>query len=75
MATTKELKIDLQFADGDTRLVTLKNPKTTIQTSEITELNDLIANNNLLIGDKNGAAFSNIGTVSKVTKTTTEISF
>lgn len=75
MATTKELKIDNKFADGDSRLITLKNPKETITTSEITALEQLIASGNLLIGDKEGAAFSHIGTVTKVTKNITEITF
>lgn len=75
MATTKELKIDNKFADGDNRLITLKNPKETITTTEITALNALIAGGNLIIGDKEGAAFSHIGTVTKVTKEITEITF
>ena len=75
MATTKELKIDNKFTDGDSRLITLKNPKTNITTSEITALEQLIASGNLLIGDKDGANFSHIGTVTKVTKSSTEISF
>lgn len=75
MATTTELKIDTLYADGDTRLITLKNPKATISTAEITTLNGIIASNNLLIGDKAGAAFDKISTVAKVTKTTTEITF
>lgn len=75
MATTTELKFDTLYADGDTRIITLKNPKSTITTSEITALNGIIASNNLLVGDKAGAAFDKISTVTRVTKTTTEITF
>lgn len=68
MATTSlELKIDLMFVDGDTRIITLKNPKTNITTEQITELNTLMQTDNLLIGDKAGATFGKIKTVTRVT--------
>ncbi len=73
---THELKIDNLFVDGDTRTITLKNPKPTIQTSEITALETLILNGDgtqsILIGDKYGSDFKRIQEVRKVTKATTE---
>ncbi len=73
---TDELKIENLFTDGDTRTITLKNPKTTIETSEITALETLIKNGtgeaSLLIGDKYGSDFKQIWTVKRVNKTTTE---
>lgn len=69
---TKELKIDTFYVDGDTRVITLKNPKTTITDSEIEELETFIQTNNLLVGDKNGATFGRITTVDRVTTTTTD---
>ena len=49
------LKIKLGFADGDTRIINLDNPKDDLTAAEIHELSQFIKNNNLLLGDKNGA--------------------
>lgn len=74
--TTNELKIENLFVDGDTRTITLKNPKAQIATSEITALETLILNgaeaNSLLIGDKYGSDFKRIQGVRRVSKTTTD---
>lgn len=69
------LKLNLAFVDGDTRTLTLKNPQPTIESSEISELNQYIQTNNLLIGDKTGATFGRIKDVSKVTTHKEEITF
>lgn len=74
---TSELKINNLFVDGDTRTITLKNPKVNILTSEITALETLIKNGDtgtesILIGDKYGSDFRRIETVTKVNKTTIE---
>lgn len=74
--TTKELKIENLFTDGDTRTITLKNPKETIETNEITALETLILNGDgtqsILIGDKYGSDFKRIQEVRRITKTTKE---
>lgn len=73
---TYDLKIDLVFVDGDTRTITLKNPKTQITTEEIRELETLMLNENgetLLVGDKYGSALSKITKVAKITQTTTTL--
>lgn len=74
--TTEELKIENLFVDGDTRTITLKNPKENIATSEITALETLILNGtgeeSILIGDKYGSNFRRIEKVTKVKKRTTE---
>lgn len=74
--TSNELKIENLFVDGDTRTITLKNPKTNIQKSEITALENLILNgaqsNSLLIGDKYGSDFKRIQTVRRISKQTIE---
>ena len=62
------LLIENLFVDGDTRTITLKNPKSTITQSEITELNTFCQTNNILIGDKEGA---NFGRITKVTRRVT----
>lgn len=74
--STDELKIENLFTDGDTRTITLKNPKDTITTGEITALETLIKNGtgeaSLLIGDKYGSDFKQIWEVRRIEKTTTE---
>lgn len=77
--TTQELKIELLFTDGDTRVQTLKNPREEIQTTEITALETLISDSAsdpatpLLIGDKAGAMFQRINTVVLEYKTVTTL--
>lgn len=77
VTTTNELKINNLFVDGDTRTITLKNPKATIETSEITALETLIKNGSdgsasILIGDKYGSDFRRIQEVTRVSKITHE---
>lgn len=74
--TTNELKIENLFVDGDTRTITLKNPKENIATSEITALETLILNGDgsqsILIGDKYGSDFRRIQEVRRIEKTTVD---
>lgn len=74
---SNELKIENLFADSDTRIITLKNPKANITTEEITALETLIKNgadgsSSILIGDKYGADFKQIWEVRKTSKRTTD---
>lgn len=74
MATTTEtLKIENLFVDGDTRTITLKNPKSTITTSEITALEAKIRANNALIGDRYAGTFGRIESVTRVTEEREEL--
>lgn len=66
--TEKTLRIDTVFVDGDTRSITLKNPKATIQSSEIAELNAFMQANNILIGDKAQGTFGRIKSATTVDK-------
>lgn len=74
--STDELKIENLFTDGDTRTITLKNPKANITTEEITALETLIKNGtgeaSLLIGDKYGSDFRRIEEVRRIEKAVTE---
>ena len=69
------LKIKLGFADGDTRVINLDNPKNNLQVSEIYNLSQYIKNNNLLIGDKYGADSAGIlyADIVEATKTTLDL--
>lgn len=70
--TVIELKIELNFADGDTRVFRLKNPindNAQLQ-QKIAEINTLILNGKLLIGDKAAGEFTGIYRATKIRRTT-----
>lgn len=69
------LKIKLGFADGDTRVINLDNPRNNLTAAEIYEVSQFIKNNNLLLGDKYAADSAGILFADKVesTKTTLDI--
>lgn len=70
---TETLKIDGLFVDGDTRVITLKNPKPNITTSEITQLQNFMQANNVIIGDRYAGTFGRIESVTRVTEQRTSI--
>lgn len=53
---TRQVKLQAAFDDGDTRIITLDNPREGLTESDITALNSLATG--VLIGDKTGAAFT-----------------
>lgn len=67
---SNELKIETLFVDGDTRTFSVKNPKTTVTSSNISALNTFMQENNILVGDKYGGRFGRIQTAKKVNKST-----
>lgn len=73
ITTTDELKFEFAFADGDTRIYRLKNPKSENLRSQIEAINAMILQNNLIIGDKASGAFTGIYRVTKVNKTATTL--
>ena len=68
---SRSLIIENVFVDGDTRSVTLKNPRSDISESQITDLNSFLQETNILIGDKDGATFGRIRKVTRRNTTTT----
>jgi len=73
---TRELKIELLFNDTDTRTITLKDPKPTITTNDITSLEAVLLNggtNTLVVSDKTGATLNKIKTVTKIETTKTDL--
>lgn len=68
--TTNSLRLDFIFVDGDTRALTVKNPKSnTVVADLLPDLNTFIQTNNLIIGDKNGGTFGRIKTATRITET------
>lgn len=73
--TTTSLKVNSLFVDGDTRSFTLKNPKPSITTTEIMELQTFMQANNIIIGDKYGGTFGRIEEVRRITETKESLNF
>lgn len=69
--TAYNLVIETVFVDGDTRTLTIKNPRSNIAQSDITDLNSYMQENNILIGDKDGSTFGRIKKVTRRSSTTT----
>lgn len=72
MANTQQdtltLKIDCLFVDGDTRIITLKEPRDDLETSDFTELNQFMQEKAIVIGDKYGGDFLRINSATRVLK-------
>ena len=68
-----DLKINSNFSDGDTRIFTVKNPRLDLQESAITSLQEYILTNQILVGDKTGAAFVDFEDAVIVEKTITRL--
>lgn len=74
-STAETLKIENYFVDGDTRTITLKNPKQSITTSDIEELQAYMRANNIIVGDKMAGTFGKISAVTRVSETRTYLDF
>lgn len=71
--TTENLKIDCDFVDGDTRAFNIKNPKDSVTSANIADLNTYMQVNGVLVGDKTSATFLRIAKASTITKTTVNL--
>lgn len=68
--TTTTLNLEAEFVDGDTRSITLDNPKPDLTEQQIDALGPIMVK--CLKGDKNGALFLRWKTAKIVHKTTTQ---
>lgn len=60
VSTSSYLAVNFGFEDGDTRLNKIPNPRDDIEESEVAAVSATLLTNHLIVGDKNGAAFSGI---------------
>lgn len=60
LSSSYSLKFELEFVDGDTRAVTLDNPKLDLVMSDVQTFETFLENNPVVIGDKTGANFKGI---------------
>jgi len=71
-STTNTVQLFAEFADGDTRTVNVDNPSSADSIgAAVYELQTFLQNNNVLIGDKAGAAFLRFRYANNVIKTKT----
>ena len=69
--TSYQLKLLAGFTDGDTRTITIDNPRGNLTKSDINAINTLAAN--VLIGDKYGSQFGAFKEAGIYNTTTTEL--
>lgn len=72
--TTTEyvLQMKAEFMDGDDRMISVENPSEAESIgAQVYELQTYLQNHNVIIGDKNGAAFSQFRYANNVIKTKT----
>lgn len=59
---TQELQIKANFGEDDNRTITVPEARTDVTTQEIKDLEDFLLESKILVGDKEGAAFTDIET-------------
>ena len=69
--TSAILNIECVFNDGDTRTITLKNPRSDISASEIETLENFMLENKIIIGDRDSFDFKKVRKAVKRDTTTT----
>jgi hypothetical protein len=67
VTTSKELKINMTFVDGDSRTITVDNPKDSLTAAQINAVAAIAKTTQAVIGDKAGAAFHEFDTA-KITE-------
>lgn len=70
--TDYSLQMLAEFADGDTRTLSMDNPNSASSLgAAVYSLQSFLQNNSIIIGDKTGAAFTQFRYANKVTKNKT----
>lgn len=70
ITSAEDLKLNWEFADGDTRIQSVKNPKYDLEASEVRNFVNSTVNSHAIIGDKTGAAVTGLNSAERVSKTT-----
>lgn len=72
--STSALQLEFGFTDGDTRTESIDNPNTALNLGECAaSISAYVKNNNLLIGDKDGAPIKGLAEARLVNQTTTKL--
>lgn len=70
--SSSDLKVEAYFVDGDTRTITIKNPRADLTEENIKDLQTFMQTNQPVLGDKLQAAF---GKITKATIVKTESTY
>lgn len=68
---SQNLRVSCGFVDGDTRVFSIKHPRSDLTASDIEMYSNFIAANNLLVGDKNSAPFGKISKAVRINQSKT----
>ena len=68
--TASLLNIECVFLDGDTRTITMKNPRSNVSSSDIENLETFMQTENIIIGDRDSSDFRKIRKAVKRNTTT-----
>lgn len=76
VSSSSDLKVGLKFADADTRIITIPNPRNDLTADQIREAFSDTITNQIFIGDKTGAELEGLYTAYKddITRTKLDIS-
>ncbi len=73
--SVSELKIDYAFYDGDSRTVTVENPKDELPVNLVHNMVDKFVEGKVIIGDKNSAHITGINSLKRVDTTRAWLDF
>lgn len=69
---SRYLQLNTGFADGDTRLIKLPNPRNDISETQVYNASQLMKTNSIIVGDRTGAEFVEILTADRYNVKKTE---
>lgn len=73
--SSTELSINWQFADDDTRTITIANPRSDLSAEDIGAFEADTVSKGILIGDKTSAALTGIKVAKRIDKTDYALDF
>lgn len=71
--SSSELKLDSYYADGDTRMLSIPNPRADVTAADILAVAQSAVTNQPLLGDKGGANFVRFNSAKIVEKTKVDL--
>lgn len=73
LITSRSLLIDTSFVDGDTRILTVKNPSSNITMNDIQAFDAFLKSSKILVGDRGAAEFNKIVSARRRTTSTVKL--
>lgn len=73
ISSGRDLKLDYSFADGDTRMTTIPNPRSNLTAANILTAASELKVTQAFVGDKNNGAFDTISSATIVEWTRTKL--